>query len=116
MIIQKIHINSFGPAVERDYNLTSGINVLEGKNESGKTTIAMFIKFVLYGLSGRAGEGGLSERKKYINWKRGVAAGYLVVLAEGKKYRIERTLTATTNGEGKETRTAPRPPPRISAK
>ena len=65
MIIQKIHINSFGPAVERDYNLSSGINVLEGKNESGKTTIAMFIKFVLYGLSGRAGEGGLSERKKY---------------------------------------------------
>lgn len=103
MIIQKIHINSFGPAVERDYNLTSGINVLEGKNESGKTTIAMFIKFVLYGLSGRAGESGLSERKKYINWKRGVAAGYLVVLAEGKKYRIERTLTATTSGEGKET-------------
>ncbi|MBO5111321.1 MAG: AAA family ATPase [Clostridia bacterium] len=103
MIIQKIHINSFGPAVERDYNLASGINVLEGKNESGKTTIAMFIKFVLYGLSGRATEGGLSERKKYINWKRGAAAGYLTVLADGKKYRIERTLTATTDGEGKET-------------
>ena len=103
MIIQKIHINSFGPAVERDYNLAEGINVLEGKNESGKTTIAMFIKFVLYGLGGRATEGGLSERKKYINWKRGCAAGYLVVLADEKKYRIERSLTASTNGEGKET-------------
>jgi DNA repair exonuclease SbcCD ATPase subunit len=71
MIIQKIHINSFGPAIERDYNLESGINVVEGKNESGKTTIAMFIKFVLYGLGGRATEGGLSERKKYVNWKKG---------------------------------------------
>lgn len=103
MIIQKIHINSFGPAIERDYNLESGINVVEGKNESGKTTIAMFIKFVLYGLGGRATEGGLSERKKYVNWKKGCAAGYLTVLVDGKRYRIERTLTASTTGEGKET-------------
>ena len=38
-------------------------------SSNSKTTIAMFIKFVLYGLGGRATEGGLSERKKYENCK-----------------------------------------------
>lgn len=103
MIINKIHINSFGPAVERDYNLSTGINIVEGNNESGKTTIAMFIKFVLYGLSGRAVADGISERKKYINWKRGCAAGYLVVTTATGKYRIERNLSVSTSESGRET-------------
>lgn len=47
MYIKSIHIASFGPLKEKEFTLTPGLNIFEGPNEAGKSSIAMFIKFML---------------------------------------------------------------------
>lgn len=93
MIIRRIHIASFGPLRDFDCELYSGMNVIRGDNESGKTSLAMFIKFIFYGLSGRSLDGNPSERKKYVNWDTGTADGYIIAENDGREYRIERSLS-----------------------
>ena len=103
MTIRRIHIASFGPLTDFDAELYSGMNVIRGENESGKTSLAMFIKFIFYGLSGRSYDDAPSERKKYVNWDTGAAEGYIIALQNGREYRIERSLTVSVKaGSDKE--------------
>ncbi len=100
MYIKKLHISSFGTLIDRDVELSPGLNVIEGPNESGKTSAAMFIKFILYGLSGAKGV--INEKQKYINWNTGVASGYAVlVMKDGRELRVERKLTHVGTEDGK---------------
>ena len=92
MYIKKIHIDSFGPLRDRELELCNGLNIIEGENESGKSTVAMFIKFMLYGLSGRTSDGEMSERRKYVPWSTGCASGNMTVVTKVGEYRIEREL------------------------
>lgn len=92
MYIKSLHIVSFGPLKEKNITLTPGLNIFEGPNESGKSSVAMFIKFMLYGLSGRGTDGELAERKKYANWDTGCAAGTMILSGAQREYRIEREL------------------------
>lgn len=104
MYIKHLHINAFGPLCDADLTFDRGLNVIEGENESGKSSVAMFIKFIFYGLSARSGET-LSERQLYVNWSRGVAAGYAVCVVtedgEEREIRIERSISSRTDSEGK---------------
>ena len=50
MIISCIHIQSFGKINNLTLELDGGINIITGENESGKSTICNFIRFVFYGL------------------------------------------------------------------
>lgn len=99
MYIKKIHIDSFGPLRDRELELSDGLNIIEGENESGKSTVAMFIKFMLYGLSGRTSDGEMSERRRYVSWKTGSAAGHMTVAAADGEYRIERELFVFSDGQ-----------------
>ena len=63
MIIESIYIKNFGKLADMKINLSDGVNILRGENESGKSTLCAFIRFVFYGLSGRA-----EEKLKYISW------------------------------------------------
>lgn len=103
MVIKQIHIASFGPLVNFDAEMYPGFNLIVGENESGKTSLAMFIKFIFYGLSGRSIDGRISERKKYVNFERGAAEGFLVVSTERGGFRIERSLYVTAKAGGRET-------------
>ncbi len=85
MFIEKIHIDTFGKLSDFDLELTPGMNILEGANESGKSTLAAFIKFIFYGVSSR-------EREQIMSWKTGGAAGSLTVSVDSHKYRIERAV------------------------
>ena len=51
MKIEKIQINGFGKLENKDIELTNGINIIIGKNESGKSTLLKFINSMLYGIS-----------------------------------------------------------------
>ncbi len=103
MIIRRIHIASFGPLRDFDCELYSGMNVIRGDNESGKTSLATFIKFIFYGLSGRSVDGNPSERKKYVNWDTGTAEGYIIAADGAREYRIERSVSVTVRaGSDKE--------------
>lgn len=92
MYIKTIHIDSFAGVSGLTLELSQGLNIIEGKNESGKSSIAMFIKFIFYGLSGKVSDGKLSEKAKYVNWDTGSAAGYIIMEKGGTTYRIAREL------------------------
>ena len=100
MYISKLHIAAFGPIIDADITASPGLNIIDGVNESGKSAVAMFIKFIFYGLSGRASEE-ISEKQHYINWARGYASGYAVCAVGDRVYRVERTLNVKTSSDGR---------------
>lgn len=96
MIIKSLHIISFGGLKNRDIDLSRGVNVIDGANESGKSSAAMFIKFIFYGLSSKSTKNGASERQRYINRDTNQASGFMIVQnSRGQQYRLERTLIAS---------------------
>ncbi|MBQ9745839.1 MAG: AAA family ATPase [Clostridia bacterium] len=98
MIIEKIHIINFGKLSDFTLELAEGINIIEGSNESGKSTVSAFIKFMFYGLSADAG-----ERARSISWQSGTAAGTLSLREGGDLYRIEReAVTVRSGADGKQ--------------
>ncbi|MBO7405411.1 MAG: AAA family ATPase [Clostridia bacterium] len=95
MTIQTLQIASFGGLEDFSLDLADGANILYGRNETGKSSVAAFVKFIFYGLSSRAGKSGVSERARYLNSRTGSAAGTLTVRTDdGGLWRIERSLTA----------------------
>jgi uncharacterized protein YhaN len=97
MIIHRIHIKSFGSIDDVTMDFSDSINVIEGQNESGKSTIAAFIKYMLYGFAGEDGKDELSEREKRVSWKTGRAEGSMTVTAKGKQYLISRSTVRCEN-------------------
>lgn len=97
MYIESIKIGNFGKLSGREYSLSSGLNLIEGKNESGKSTLCEFIKFVFYGLSGRSVGGEISERKRHISWSANEASGSVVLNDGENRYRIERLMSPSGN-------------------
>ncbi len=85
MYIEKIHIDTFGKLSDRDFVFERGVNIIEGENESGKSTLAAFIKFIFYGVPSR-------ERAGVLSWQTGGAAGSITFSDGDKRYRIERAL------------------------
>ena len=51
MKINKLKINAYGKLQDKEINLDKNINVIYGKNESGKSTIIKFIINSFYGTS-----------------------------------------------------------------
>ncbi len=98
MIIEKIVIKSFGRINDMTLEFSDGVNVIEGENESGKSTIAAFIRYMLYGFTDDEAEG-TSERKKRISWESGMAHGSMYVRVGGKRYVINRSTVPTDNSE-----------------
>ena len=96
MIISRIHIQSFGKINDLTLELERGINIITGENESGKSTVCNFIKFIFYGLPSKS-----EEKQKYISWDTSRAAGYIIFSDDGLEYRIERDAVMTTSGDGK---------------
>ncbi len=103
MFIEKLSIESFGSLSNVSYDLQSGINIFHGKNESGKSTLAAFIKFIFYGLCGKTPDTSMSEKTRYTNWDHGISGGSLVINKSGIRYRIERRITPAAKAGGKET-------------
>ena len=97
MIIERIEIKSFGQLTDMALEFSDTINIIEGQNEAGKSTIAAFIKYMLYGFEATETDGKLGERKKRINWSTGVAEGNMTVSVSGKKYLINRSTVQVEN-------------------
>lgn len=98
MIIEKIVIKSFGRLTDMTLEFSEKVNVIEGENEAGKSTIAAFIRYMLYGFTDSDGEG-LDERRKRINWDTRTASGSMYVRVGGKRYVISRSTTPTDDSE-----------------
>lgn len=51
MKIKKLKINSFGKLENTEIEFSDNINIISGKNESGKSTLLKFIISMFYGIS-----------------------------------------------------------------
>ena len=68
MNINRLKINSYGKLKEKEINLNKGINIIYGKNESGKSTILKFIINSLYGISKNKNGNEFSDFERYSPW------------------------------------------------
>ena len=98
MIIEKITINSFGMLTDMTLDFSDEINVIVGRHESGKSTIAAFIRYMLYGFDNDVPEGVTDERERYVNWENGTAQGTMHVRSGEKTYIISRVTERVDNG------------------
>ncbi|MBQ0125538.1 MAG: AAA family ATPase, partial [Clostridiales bacterium] len=97
MIIEKIEIGSFGKLDNMTLELSGGVNIIRGANESGKSTICNFIVFIFYGLPKDR-----DVRAKYISWNTGTARGAITFRNDdGTRYRIERDAICQSTPDGK---------------
>ena len=102
MIIEKIDIKSFGGLSDLTLEFTESVNVIEGQNEAGKSTIAAFIRYMLFGFGPSTEEKGISERNKRISWTSGIAQGSMVIRVKDKRYLINRTTVPLHDAAGRD--------------
>lgn len=90
--ITRLELVGFGKFRERTIDLTSGLNLIEGPNEAGKSTIQSFITGMFYGFfqPGTKRRSYTPHRDKYRPWDQGSYRGVLVCKNEERSWRIER--------------------------
>lgn len=91
MKINKIKINSFGNLKNKDIKLENGINIIYGKNESGKSTLLKFIINMFYGISKNKRGKNISDYDKFKPWDSQEFSGNLEYELDNKNnYEIFR--------------------------
>ena len=68
MKINYLKINNFGKINNKEINLDEKINLIYGKNESGKSTLLNFIINMLYGISKNKNGKEISNYEKFLPW------------------------------------------------
>ena len=96
MTFESLYIKSFGKLNGKRLSFADGVNIIEGANESGKSTICAFIQFIFYGLPPKT-----DDKLRYISWDTSLASGSIIVKDKGIRYRIEREVVCSTTEEGK---------------
>ena len=91
MIIKTMYA-TFGKLEEARIDLTDGLNVIYGENESGKSTWSAFLRVMLYGISTREKSkiGFLADKEKYAPWSGKPMYGKIEFSWQGKDYVMER--------------------------
>ena len=51
MKINSVDIKEFGGLSDFHLDFSDGLNVIEGRNESGKSTVLLFVMYMLYGIA-----------------------------------------------------------------
>lgn len=91
MKINKMKINGFGKIKEKELELGSHINIIYGKNESGKSTILKCIVSLLYGIAKNKNGKIISDQEKYTPWNQEEFSGKLQYeLENGQRYEVYR--------------------------
>ena len=91
MKINKLKINNYGKLQDKEIELKDNINIIYGKNESGKSTILNFISNSFYGISKNKRGKEISNYEKYTPWLGEEFSGKLEYeLDDGKKFEIFR--------------------------
>ena len=96
MILLEARIEGFGTYRDREIPLHPGLNIIHGKNESGKTTMTRFVESVLYGFSDAVSEEAAKDREKYKPWDGGSYKGTLVYDCQGHRIAVTRDFADDT--------------------
>ena len=91
MKIKNIKINNYGNLENKEINLKNNINIIYGKNESGKSTLLNYIKNIFYGISKNKNGKNISDYEKYKPWGKTDYSGKLKYeLDNGEEFEIFR--------------------------
>lgn len=92
MRIKRLTLTRFGKFTGESVELGEGFNVVLGPNEAGKSTLAAFIRFMLYGFSRDriSKENPLPDRDRFLPWGEDSVAGTLEAEVSGRDIVIER--------------------------
>ena len=91
MKINKLQINSFGNIENKEIELSNNINIIKGKNESGKSTLLKFIVDMLYGISKNKRGKEFSDYDRYKPWSGEEFSGKILYeLDDNSKYEVFR--------------------------
>lgn len=91
MKINKLKINSYGKLKNKEIEFKNNINIVYGKNESGKSTLLKFIQNSFYGISKNKKGKEYSDFDKYSPWAEEEFSGKLEYeLDNNEKYEIYR--------------------------
>lgn len=95
MKINEIGMLDFGKFHNKTIKLNSGINLIYGNNESGKSTTFSFISGMLYGFSKDSKKRRLYDdnKEKYRPWNSESYKGYLEI-SKNDDFRIERDFNS----------------------
>lgn len=110
MIINRLILKNFGKFQGKEIELKEGINILLGENESGKSTIHVFLQSMLFGMKRGRGKASKTDTySRYMPWENGNwYEGSMVFTCGKRKFRLERgfgkfakvpTLICETDGE-----------------
>lgn len=91
MKINNLKVNAYGNIQNKDINLKDGINIIQGNNESGKSTLLNYIISSFYGISKNKDGRELSDYEKYKPWNSPDFSGRIEYeLDNGEKFEIFR--------------------------
>ena len=86
MTIHELKIDGFGKHCNVTINFRDGVNIIIGNNESGKSTIAAFVRALLYGMPSSDVS---KDRKKYRPWDRTAKyGGEMLFEHKGVVYKV----------------------------
>lgn len=88
MKIKSAHIDGFGKWHDQDFDFSASPQVIFGSNEAGKTTLATFIRSILFGFANAKGKNRYQQYKPRATSTYG---GSILVEDHGTLYRIRRT-------------------------
>ena len=93
MRLLNLHVENFGALHDYRLEFSEGLQVLHHENGWGKSTLAVFIKAMFFGLPATSKRSlDENERKKYTPWQGGAFGGSLEFECAKGKFRIERSF------------------------
>lgn len=91
MKIKEIKINNYGILKNKEINFENKLNIIYGKNESGKSTLLNYIKNIFYGISKNKNGRDISEYEKYFPWNENEFSGKIKYeLDNGETFEVFR--------------------------
>lgn len=105
MRIISCHIDGFGKINNEDFSFENGLNIFREDNGFGKSTLATFIKVMLYGFEDEKRKSLQDkEREKYRPWNKGTYGGRMCFEVKGKAYEVSRVFGKNENDDSFEVR------------
>ncbi len=91
MYLTKCYVQDYGKLHQFEYSFDKTLNTVLEQNGWGKTTLASFIKAILFGLpASKKSDLDENERAKYTPWQGGKFGGYVEFILNDHPYRLER--------------------------